>query len=235
MRTLAIALFALALLCPAFAFAGAPLTGSWSTTDLGGPVPLGRYTEGWLNGGAPMLAGTTFNAASWDGSVLGGMWMYSCATEGADGVLIDDAVIAGNGTRTWKKTFTGGTIWLDGSGPWGNGDASYSGSIISYTEYETLTYAGGNVIAARTNVNAVASIDGYETACLGFSVGNGAKVGDTASGPAPANYPALLTPSCSPTAPNGAFWNFAQMTLYIANCTVGEESVNWSSLKASYR
>ncbi len=50
-----------------------------------------------------------------------------------------------------------------------------------------------------------------------------------------ANYPALLTTSRSPTAPNGAFWNFAQMTLSIANCTVGEQPTNWSSLKALFR
>lgn len=233
MRKIATTLLALAILCPALALAGAPLTGSWSTTDLGGPVPLGRYTEGWTSGGA-MLAGTTLNAASWDGAVMGGMWSYSCAVEGADAVLIDDAVIFGNGTRTWKKTFNGGTIWLSGAGPWGNGDASYSGTIVSYIEYETLTYVGGNVIAARTNVNAVASIDGYDTACLGFSVGNGAKVGDTTGGMM-ANYPALLTTSCSPTAPNGAFWNFAQMTLYIANCAVSDEPATWSSVKAMYR
>lgn len=233
MRKFAIALFALAVACPAIAFAGAPLTGAWSTTDLGGPIPSGRYTEGWTTGGA-MLAGTTLNAASWDGAVLGGMWSYSCATEFSDAELVDDSVVAGNGTRTWKKSFNGGTIWLSGAGPWGNGDASYSGPIISYTEYETLTYVGGTVIAARTNVNAVAEIDGYESSCLGFSVGNGAKVGDTTGGML-ANYPALLTTSCSPGAPNGAFWNFSQMTLYIANCAVGEEATSWSSVKAMFR
>lgn len=231
MRKFAITLLALAIACPALA--GAPLTGAWSTTDLGGPVPLGRYTEGWTSGGA-MLAGTTLNAASWDGVTLGGMWSYSCATEGSDAVLISDSVVAGNGTRTWLKTFSGGTIWLSGAGPWGNGDAYYTGAIDTYTEYETLTYIGGNVIAARTNVSAVASIDGYDTACLGFSVGNGAKVGDTTGGMM-ANYPALLTTSCSPTAPNGAFWNFAQMTLYISTCAVGEETTSWSSMKAMFR
>lgn len=236
MRTTAKILLMLALLLPSTVLAGAPLEGAWSSTDLGGPVTLGRYTEGWEVGGAPMQAGTTFNAASWDGVTLGGLWSYSCAVEGDDAVLIDDSVDAmGFGSRTWKKTFNGGTIWLSGSGPWGNGDPSYTGSIISYVEYETLTYVAFTVIGARTNVQAMATIDGYGTTCLGFSVGNGAKISDTASGPPPANYPALLTPSCSPTAPNGAFWDFAQLVLYIGGCEVGTEESSWSTVKSQYR
>lgn len=236
MNTTAKVLTALLLLCPVLALAGAPLEGSWSSTDLGGPVPLGRYTEGWANGGGAMVAGTVFNAASWDGATLGGMWAYSCAVEGANAVLIDDSVNgAGFGNRTYKKVFNGGTIFLSGAGPWGNGDASYTGSILEYVEYETLTYVAFNVIAARTNVQATATIDGYDTSCLGFSVGNGAKISDTASAPIPASYPALLTTSCSPTAPNGAFWNFSQMTLYIANCSVGTEEHSWGAVKALFR
>lgn len=236
MRTIARILSVLVILCPVLALAGAPLTGSWSSTDLGGIVPVGRYTEGWNNGGGALLAGTTFNAGSWDGVTLGGSWAYSCAVEGSNAVLLSDTVNgAGFGDRTWKKVFSGGTIWLSGAGPWGNGDATYTGSIIEYVEYETITYVAFNAIAARTNVSATASIDGYDTVCLGFTVGNGAKVSDTASGPAPANYPALLTASCSPTAPNGAFWNMAQLTLYIANCSVATDTQDWGSVKALFR
>ena len=236
MRTFAKILSVLLVITPVLAMAGAPLEGAWSTTDLGGPVPLGRYTEGWAAGGGALLAGTVFNAASWDGITLGGMWAYSCAIEGTAAVLIDDSVNGtGFGTRTWRKTFTGGTIWLSGAGPWGNGDAQYTGSILSYVEFETITYVAFNAIAARTNVQATATIDGYDTVCLGFTVGNGAKISDTAGGPAPANYPALLTTSCSPTAPNGAFWDFSQLTLYIANCSVGTEEHTWGSVKSLFR
>jgi hypothetical protein len=236
MRTIAKTLSVLVILCPALALAGAPLTGSWNSTDLGGIVPVGRYTEGWANDGGALLAGTVFNAASWDGVTLGDSWAYSCAVEANNAVLISDTVSGtGFGNRTWMKTFAGGTIWLSGAGPWANGDAEYVGSIIEYVEYETITYVAFNAIAARTNVSATASIDGYDSVCLGFTVGNGAKVSDTASGPAPANYPALLTATCSPTAPNGAFWNLAQMTLYIANCSVATEEHSWGSVKALFR
>ncbi|MBU2500324.1 hypothetical protein KJ682_03235 [bacterium] len=235
MRNFATALLALLLLCPTIALAGAPLTGTWSSTDIGGTVPTGRYTEGWDAAGGAMLAGTTLNAASWDGAVLGASWAYSCAIETADAVLIDDSVIAGNGTRTWKKVFHGGTIWLSGSGPWSTGDPSYTGQILSYVEFETLTYVGGNVIGARTNVTATATIDGYDWACLGFTVGNGTKRGDTDSGPVLADYPDALTTSCSSGASNAAFWDFTQLVLYIDNCTVDTEAQTWSNLKALYR
>jgi hypothetical protein len=231
MRKTAIVLLLLALLLPTLAIAGAPLEGVWKSTDLGGPVPLGRYTEGWMSGGGALLAGTAFNAASWDGTTLGDSWSYHCAVEGANAVLVDDSVVSGFGTRTWKCTFTGGTIWLSGSGPWGNGDAQYTGPILSYVEYETLTYVAGMVIEARTNVNATAMIEGYETVCLGFTVGNGAKIGD---GLPPANYPPELNSSCG-SAINGAFWDFAQLTLYITNCEVGTQESSWSSVKAQYR
>lgn len=237
MRTTAKVLPLLMLLLPTLVLAGAPLEGVWTSTDLGGPVPLGRYTEGWTAGGGALLAGTTFNAASWDGAALGTTWSYTCSVSGANAVLIDDSVSPlGFGTRTWKCTFTGGTIWLNGSGPWGNGDAQYTGPILSYVEYETITYVAGVAIDARTNVNATAMIEGYDTVCLGFTVGNGARIGDTPSGGTlPANYPALLTTSCSPTAPNGAWWNFAQLTLYITGCAVGNEEHSWSSVKSQYR
>ncbi len=236
MKPTAKALLLLALLLPAIAFAGPPLQGFWQTTDLGGPVPLGRYTEGWTAGGGALLAGTTFNAASWDGVSLGSSWRYTCAVEGADGVLISDTVNGmGFGTRTWLKTFSGGTVWLSGTGPWANGEPQYTGTILSYVEYETVTYVAGSPIAATTNVSATATIDGYDEVCLGFTVGNGAKIGDTSGGTPPANYPALLASDCSPTAPYGAWWNFAQMTLYIDSCTVSAENASWGAVKSLYR
>ncbi|MHB8078810.1 MAG: hypothetical protein ACYDIE_06110 [Candidatus Krumholzibacteriia bacterium] len=217
--------------------AGAPLEGIWRSTDLGGPVPVGRYTESWATGGAPMQAGTTLNAASWDGVTLGGAWSYSCATELTAAVLLDDSVDAqGFGTRTWRKTFSGGQVWLSGTGPWSTGDAQYTGPIVSYVEFETVTYVAFLPIAATTNIQASAMIIGYDTLCLGFTVGNGAKVGDSLSGATlPANYPALLTPSCSPSGVNGAWWNLAQLTLYITNCSVGTQADSWGGIKSLYR
>lgn len=237
MRSTAKVALLCALILPSLALAGAPLEGTWSSTDLGGPVPVGRYTESWGAGGGALLTGTMLNASSWDGSTLGGSWAYSCATELTDAVLIDDSVNAqGFGTRTWRKTFSGGTIWLSGSGPWSTGDPEYTGPIMSYVEFETVTYVAFAPIAATTNVQAQAMITGYETLCLGFTVGNGAKIGDSLTGGTlPANYPPLMAPGCNPGGVNGAWWNFAQLTLYITNCSVGTEEQSWGGIKSLYR
>lgn len=237
MRSTAKAILLFATILPSLALAGAPLEGIWRSTDLGGPVPLGRYTESWETGGGAMQAGTILNASSWDGVLLGGSWAYSCATEPSAAVLLNDSVDAlGFGSRTWHKTFVGGQIWLSGSGPWANGDAQYTGSIIAYEEFETVTYVAFLPIAATTNIQASATIEGYDSLCLGFTVGNGAKIGDTLAGATPpANYPALMVPGCNPGGVNGAWWNLAQLTLYITNCTVGDEDQSWGGLKTQYR
>lgn len=237
MRSTAKVSLLMVLCIPSLALAGAPLQGIWTSTDLGGTVPVGRYTESWEAGGGALEAGTILNASSWDGVSLGASWAYSCAVEQGDAVLLDDAVNAqGFGTRTWKKTFGGGAIWLSGNGPWANGDPEYTGQIIAYTEFETVTYVAFQPVAATTNVQASASIEGYDTICLGFTVGNGAKVGDTlGGGTLPAGYPPLMLSGCAPGGSNGAWWNFGHLTLYINDCAVGTEDLTWGAVKAQYR
>jgi hypothetical protein len=170
------------LLLASSALAGAPLNGDYQSTDLGGPIDVGRYTEGWDVGSGAMLAGTTFNAGSWDGANFGAMWRYTCGTLLNDAtLLVDNVDVNGNGNRTYMKTFVGGTIWLSGTGPWGNGDAEYSGPIGSYVEFETVQYSAWERTGVVTNVQATASFDGYDGMCVAFSVANGTEVGSTDS------------------------------------------------------
>lgn len=112
-----------ALCCAGAAIAGAPLPGNYQSTDLGGPIAVGRHTEGWATGGGAMLAGTTLTGQSWNGSALGTEWKYWCATEALPAVLQSDYTDAhGTGSRTWKKTFAGGYLWLSGGGHQHPGD-----------------------------------------------------------------------------------------------------------------
>jgi hypothetical protein len=216
------------------AFAGAPLNGEYQSTDLGGPVYVGRYTEGWDAGGAATHYGTTLNAESWDGASLGTQWHYWCSTLLSDGVLLTNTVNAqGNGNRTYMKTFSGGYIWLSGTGPWANGDPDYYGVIDSYTEFETVTYSNWVPIAAVTNVQAIASFDGYPAQCMTFYIGNGSQVASTDLGdPVPADYPGLLDTSCNPTRTDGAFWDFFTVTLSIVDCAVAAEESSWGNIKS---
>lgn len=218
-------------------FAGAPLPGAYDSVDLGGPVQIGRYTEGFDAGGGALEAGTVLHAASFDGvSVLAAQWRYWCATEVADGVLLISTVDgSGNGNETYMKTFVGGYIWLSGTGPWANGDPDYPGTINSYVEFETITYQSWVPIAAVTNVQASASFDAYPDDCLTFYIGNGVRVADTNLGQTiPPNYPGLLDTSCNATRTNGAAWDFDAITLTVTGCTTPVKEATWGAVKSMY-
>ncbi len=236
-RVVIIILAALFALPATASFAGPPLNGNYQSVDLGGSVYTGRYTEGWDAGGGPVLGGTTLNAESWDGATLATQWRYWCGTELSNGVLLVDNVnpATGNGNRTYMKTFTGGYIWLSGSGPWANGDPDYYGTIDSYTEFETIAYSNWGPIAAVSNVQALAHFDDYPEQCMTFYIGNGTRMASTEVGdPVPANYPDLLDTNCNPTRTEGAFWNFSSVTLSISGCEVATEESSWGEIKMIY-
>ena len=226
------------LLLAGTAFAGPPLNGDYDSTDLGGLVYVGRYTEAWDGGGSggALLTGTTLHAESWDGAALGTQWRYWCSTESSDAeLLVDNVNGAGNGNRTYMKTFTGGYIWLSGTGPWANGDPDYPGVIDSYSEFETITYSDWVPIAAVTNIQAIAHFDNYPTMCMTFYIGNGTRIATTDLGETlPASYPDLLDPDCNATRVDGAAWDFTSITLSITSCTVGVEESSWGAIKSLY-
>jgi hypothetical protein len=237
MRRSAIAASALLILLLAgTALAGPPLSGAYKSVDIGGPVYVGRYTEGWAAGGGAIFAGATLNAESWDGATLGAQWKYWCGTQVSNSILLINTVdVNGNGNRTYMSTFVGGYIWLSGSGPWANGDPDYPGVIDNYAEFETITYQNWVPISAVTNVQAMAHFNNYPALCMTFYIGNGSRVATTDLGdPIPPNYPAFLDPACSPTETLGACWDFFTITLTLTNCAVGTEQSTWGAIKSIY-
>jgi hypothetical protein len=223
------------------AWAGPPLPGVYSSTDIGGVIPPGRYSEGWSSpgpGGA-LLAGATLNCGSWDGLNFAQVWRYHCATQLTNAVLIQDNLDAnGNGQRTWKCTYSGGTFWLSGTGPWANGDPDYPGVFDSYIEFETEIYANWIVVGAVTNVQASAHFDNYPTVCMTYGIGSGQRVGTTDLGQVePPTYPPFLQAvTCAPIMPQGAWWNMNGVTLVITSgCTVPTRASTWGALKTLYR
>jgi len=237
MKFFGIAFLAFLILLPAgMTLAGPPLTGDYDSVDMGGPVFVGRYTEGWDAGGGAVLTGTTLNAESWSGSALGTQWRYWCSTEAGDAVMLTNTVNAnGNGNRTYMKTFSGGYIWLSGTGPWANGDPEYTGVIDSYYEFETIQYSNWLPIAAISNVQAIAHFDNYPEQCMTFYIGNGARIATTEIGEIlPADYPDLLDPNCDPTRTEGAAWDFFNVTLSITGCQTSTEESTWGAIKSIY-
>lgn len=232
-----IAIFAvLTLLLAGTSLAGPPLVGSYNSVDNGGPVYVGHYTEGWDASGSAIKAGTTLNAESWDGAVLGTQWRYWCSTESADAFLwVDNIDAQGNGQRVYLKTFSGGYIWLSGTGPWANGDPQYTGVITHYNETETVQYVNWVPIGAVTSVNAKATFDNYAL-CMTFYIGNGYRIGTTDLGDVkPAGYPDFLDPGCSATRTLGAWWDFDDVILTInGDCTVATQESTWGAVKSLY-
>jgi hypothetical protein len=216
--------------------AGPPLDGIYQSTDLGGSVYLGRYTESWDPGDGALDVGTVLNAESWDGAALGTQWRYWCGVEIAPALLLTNTVDAnGNGNRTYQKMFTGGFIWLDGVGPWANGDPDYPGTIDTYYEFETITYSNWVPVAAVTNVQASAHFDNYPDQCMTFYIGNGSRAATTDLGdPVPPDYPGLLDLNCDATRTNGAFWNFFTITLAVSGCTTDTQEATWGAVKVLY-
>ncbi len=218
-------------------YAAAPLVGNYMSTDIGGTISAGRYSEGWLSGGGALLNGTTQNCGSWNGSAFGTEWKYTCGTQITNGMLILNNVNgSGNGNRTYACTYVGGVFWLSGTGPWANGDTDYPGHFDSYVEYETIQYVNWVPISAVTNIQSSAHFDNYPNQCMAFSIANGVRVGTTdLGGVKPANYPDFLTPACAPTLTNGAWWNFLSMTISVmGGCEVPTQPSTWGDIKARF-
>jgi len=239
LATMLVVFAALALTVSA-SLAGPPLPGNYKSMDLvGGTIPVGRYTEGWdVGGGAPHGNNTTQNCGSWDGAALGTVWRYTCGTVSGPAILLFSTVNAqGNGNRTYACPFTGGQLWLSGAGPWANGDPDYPGVFDSYVEYETVQYSNWVPISAVTNVQAAAHFNNYPTLCMGFSIGNGSRVGTTdLGGVKPADYPAMIDPTCAPTFTLGAWWDFTSLTITLTpDCATPTKASSWGALKAMYR
>jgi len=237
LATTFVILTALALTASA-SLAGPPMPGTFMSTDLGGTISVGRYTEGWDEGGSALSAGTTQNCGSWNGAALGTEWRYTCGLMTAPATWLYGTLNAqGNGNRTYMCPFTGGTLWLSGSGPWANGDPDYPGVFDSYVEYETIQYSNWVPISAVTNVQAAAHFNDYPTICMSFSIANGSRVGTTDLGNVmPAGYPAMLDPTCAATRSLGAWWNMTSVTISITpECATAAKPSTWGSLKAIYR
>ena len=102
MKTALFVIFAFVVSVPALALAGPPIDGTYTSTDLGGQVLLGLYSESWEVPDGRLQMGNTSNKASWDGASLGTQWELRCTRIAGPPVLITDTVDAnGNGFREW--------------------------------------------------------------------------------------------------------------------------------------
>jgi hypothetical protein len=211
----------------------APLTGLFTSTDLGGQILLGRAST-WrpgVNSGLPHV----LHAQSWDGVNLGTQWDLNCATETSAFGVADNRV-AGNGTVVYTSTFNGGTFnFYAGGFPWGDG----SGTLLETKTITTVRYMmiGGISTPVASVVNVDTSGDFTNGCLLTFAIANAAGVGETPYTSIPTTYPLFLDATCSPAssgAQYGTWGNVMTITMHI-NCEVAEETTSWGSIKSLYR
>jgi hypothetical protein len=230
-KAIAFALAATAL--PVVALA-APVTGVYTSTDLGGQLLTGRAST-WrtgINSGLPHV----LHSQSWDGSTLGTQWEVTCPTENVPFIVQDNRDMNGTGTIVYTSTFQGGTFTFHpGAWPWGDG----TGTLNTTTSVATVQFVNNIPVASVVNSNTSGNFVGGCT--LVFSIGNGVGVGETTSlNPAitkPADYPTFLDASCGPAPANqqfGTWGNVITITMQI-HCPVGVDAVQWSAAKRLYQ
>jgi hypothetical protein len=215
-----------------------PLNGTYQSTDLGGTMLPGRYSESWTAAAGHLTLGNTTNKFSWDGFTLGTQWWMYCAQISAVPILLQDTVnINGDGIKQYVVNYTGGLCILGGSGPWGGGDPSYTAPYTAYAEIKTFQYANNVLVAVISTVQMQAMFLGFNDDCMSLAISNQeqAPLGSTDHGPLPANYPGFLDPNtCAPTRTLGSWGEADEFTLIIQGCTIPTEEATWGSIKAIY-
>jgi hypothetical protein len=229
--------FLLSLMVAVPVLAGPPMEGTYKSTDLGGTMYTGFYSETW-NGGA-MSVGNTINEESWDGATLGTQWRWFCAYVAGPPILLWDGTTGGNGIKIWQVNYTGGAAWLDGAGPWmnvGDPETHYDVVVDTWVATVTETYSGGLEVGTVKTVNATATIVGFAETCIVLALSNLEKHDDGAV--LEAGYPEFKDWSgCTSqgTTGPGEWGEVDDITYSILGCTVRTEETSWGAVKALYR
>ena len=236
MKAVLVVLLVLVTAVPALA--GPPISGTYTSVDIGGTMLPGRYTESWFP--TKLSVNNTLNEESWNGAALGTQWRWYCPWVVAAPALIYNSVNGlGNGIKVWSVSYTGGYCWLDGSGPWSSGDPFYTANINTWSSYVTETYSNFVEVGTVRTHNSTASFVGYSSECMALQIQNTEKLGDTTGGPLPANFPTFWNwIGCVDMGPGGPgeWGDVDSITFTVEGCpTIKTESATWGAVKAMYR
>jgi hypothetical protein len=227
-------LFALTLLLvPTLVLAGQPTPGTYTSTDIGGLMLTGRFSESFVGGGPGQL-GNTIHAQSFDGAVLGTQWSLSCVSIAAPPVVQSDTRDAnGTGFVTYVTDYDEGEFVLEANGPWGDGSQDYTGVVVTFQNTSSHQYFENQLIAVVSNVNIFGTFDGFAD-CMEFVISNSATLG-SAPDPKPADYPEFMDPSCGFPPLFGAWGDVPSITLTITgDCAVDGETSSFGTLKSRW-
>jgi len=237
MRRLLLMFVALALLTvPLVAHAGAPIVGTYKT--LNGQVLPGRATESMPADFAEGQIGNMITAASYNGTTLGTNWTISCPQIASAPVLTyDDVDEYGYGQRIYRTDYSGGKLWLSGTGAWATASEAYTSSLTTFRVIATKQYEAGQLVGVVSNINIRGPIDRY-TSCFDMAISNAELVGLTPNGPSISGpFPAFKGPSdCQADGSHGTYWDVHDITLTLyGTCVVPTEKSTWGAIKTLYR
>ena len=216
------------------AYGQPPIDGTYKSTDLGGTMLPGRFSESWTAPSGFKSVGNVTNKFSWDGVTLGTQWWMYCAQLFLPNLVFSSVDGFGNGIEIWSNTYVGGLCQLFAGGPWDSGGAPYTAPYISYTETQTYTFQNSQIVSITTNVSLSAQFIGFSQSCMSLDISNSVHVSSTDVQALPPNYPMFLDPACEPTRTLGNWGDSTGFTLTITGCTVGAQESTWGNIKALY-
>lgn len=221
----------LALVVAAPALAGWPIVGTYKSTDLGGSLDTGRFSESWLDTAG--VIGNTLNLVSWDGSVQGGEWKVWCMSLVSPPTLIIDIRDAnGNGQVMVTSYYGGGSLWLSRNGPWGDGTEDYAGEVHVCHMITTYQYASWELIGAVGSINLSGMAAGGRHP-IDLSIYLVEYITLTGGTSVPADYPPLIDADCGAGPATGTWGDVGEITLSVLP-PLPVEASTWGAVKALY-
>ena len=224
------------MLLVSVATAGPPLSNTYKSSDIGGVIDPARSSTSWLP--SEMVVDNVTHIRSVDLATVGaatftGMWSVDCVVIAGVNLVID-LTFFGSGQIIWQLDYAGGTMTLDGAAAWGNGDASYTVILDSFTEIRTQSFVSGVMTGANSNFSGSGTFLGYPSDCLNLGQANDVWIGDGAG--KPADYPAFLDALCGTTPTNGRWGIVTGVTIDITSgCAIPIENTTWGGVKSIYR
>jgi hypothetical protein len=236
MKAVLVVLLSIMVAVPALA--GAPANGTYTSTDIGGTMLSGRYSESWYP--TKLTVNNTLNEQSWNGALATQWWWYCPWVSAPPTLLLNTVNGLGNGIKIWRVTYTGGYCWLDGAGPWAGGDPSYLANINTWVGIVTETYSAFQEVGTVRNHNATANFVGYNQECMSLVIQNTEKLGDTVkTGPLPAGFPSFWNwLGCYDQGPAGPgeWGDVDSITFTVTDCqSVPTQPTTWGAVKSLYR
>lgn len=226
----------LLMLLASTVLAGPPVQGTYKSTDLGGLVLTGNFSESWLPGGGHGQPGNTVSASSWDGTALGTQWRLWCPAISTAPVLTSDTRNGdGTGDVTYRTTYIGGAFWFSGAGPWGDGTNDYTGTLQGFIVTAVYHFAANQLTGIESRVSTSGSFDGYSQ-CLEYSINSATFAGTTEYGAKPAVFPEFIAADCNPTGLERGAWGTVQkISVVVLHCRVELQPSAWTAVKRLYQ